>query len=101
MKLKKGDTVLVTLGRDRGKRGKIEKLFPKEETVLVSKVNEYKKHMKKRDEKNPGGITTATRPISVAKISLVCPSCGKPTRVGFLVTKGDKLRICRKCGKKI
>ena len=101
MKIKKGDTIIVTLGKDRGKKGKVEKVFPKQEAVQVAGVNTYKRHMKKRDEKNPGGIVDKNRPISVSKVSVVCPSCGKQTRVGFLVTKNEKVRICRKCGKKL
>ncbi|MBI4062584.1 50S ribosomal protein L24 [Candidatus Gottesmanbacteria bacterium] len=101
MKLKKGDTVIVTIGRDRGKRGKVEKVFPKARALLVSGVNTFKRHMKKRDEKNPGGIIDIHRPLSASKVSIICPSCGKPTRVGYLVSKGEKTRICRKCGKKL
>jgi len=101
MKIKKGDTVVVTIGRDRGKKGKVEQVLPKEHAVLVAGVNMGKKHMKKRDEKNPGGIIDIRKPIDVAKVSIVCPSCSQPTRVGYLVTKGEKIRICRKCGKKL
>lgn len=101
MKLHKGDTVIVTIGKDKGKKGKIDRVFPKENTVLVNGMNMYKRHMKKRDEKNPGGIIEIPRPLSVAKVALLCPSCGKPTRVGYLVTKNEKVRICRKCEKKI
>lgn len=101
MKFKKGDTIVVTIGRDRTKLGKVEKVFPKENTVMVAGINMLKRHMKKRDEKNPGGIIDIRRPIDVAKMAIVCPSCGKPTRVGYLVSKGEKTRICRKCGKKL
>lgn len=93
--------VKVTLGKDKGRSGKIEKIFPKEGKVQVTGINMFKKHMKRKDEKTPGGITDITRPISVAKIALICPSCGKPTRIGFVVSKNDKVRVCRKCGKKI
>ncbi len=101
MKLHKGDTIIVTIGKDKGKKGKIERVYPGKHTVLVPGINIVKRHMKKRDEKNPGGIIEIPRPIYVAKISIVCPSCGKPTRIGYLVTKKEKERICRKCGKKI
>ncbi len=101
MKLKKGDTVVVTIGKDKGKKGKIEKVFPKEDMVLVGGVNAYKRHTKKRDEKTPGGIIEHNRPLAVSKLALVCPKCGKATRVGFIVTKGEKVRICRKCEQKI
>lgn len=101
MKFKKGDNVLVTAGKDKGKKGKIDKVFPVTAEVLVHGVNSFKRHMKKRDEKNPGGIVERFRPVPVGSIALICPSCGKPTRVGYLISKNEKLRICKKCGQKI
>ena len=101
MKLKKGDEVLVTAGRERGKRGKIEKVLPKEGRVMIPGINVYKKHMKARSQQQPGGIVDIVRPLPVTNVALVCPSCGKPTRVGYEVKKDEKYRICRKCGKKI
>lgn len=101
MKLKKGDTVIVTTGKDAGKKGKIEKIFPKDQSVLIAGVNMFKRHMKKRDEKTPAGIMDFPRPLAVSKVALVCPACGKPTRVGHVVTAKEKERICRKCGQKV
>lgn len=101
MKLKKGDQVLVTAGKDAGKKGKIERVFSKESRVLVAGVNLYKRHQKKRDEQHPGGIVEAPRPLPVGNVALICPKCNKQTRVGYLVTKGDKVRICKKCEQKI
>ena len=108
MKFKKGDTIVVTTGKDKGHKGKIEKLFPQVGKVTIPGVNISKRHMKRKDDKNPGGIIDIVKPIDVSKLALVCPACGKPTRIGMLVTKnlprgkaGEKVRICRKCGKKI
>ena len=101
MKIKKGDTIIVTLGKDKGKKGKVEQVLPGVSAVIVAGINVYKRHMKRRDDKHPGGIIDIVKPIAVAKIALVCPSCGKPTRVGYLVSKTDKMRICKKCGKKL
>ncbi|MFZ5845348.1 MAG: 50S ribosomal protein L24 [Patescibacteria group bacterium] len=101
MKFKKGDTVIVTIGKDKGKKGKIEKVFPKEHAVLVTGVNLYKRHLKKRDERQPHGIVELSRPLMLAKVALVCPACGKPTRAGFLLTRAEKVRTCRKCQQKI
>lgn len=101
MKLRKGDTVLITAGKDKGRKGKVEKLFPREGRVLVPGINMYKRHMKKRDEKNPGGIIDISRPLPLSAVSLICPKCSQVTRVGYLVTKGEKLRICRKCEQEI
>lgn len=101
MKLIKGDTIIVTAGKDKGKKGKIERVIPQDATVMVAGVNMYKRHLKKRDEKNPGGIVDFPRPLSAGNIALICPKCGKQTRVGYVVTKGEKVRICRKCKQKI
>ncbi len=101
MKLRKGDTVIVRIGKDRGRKGKIEKLFPKDGTVVVGGVNVFKRHMKKRDEKRPSSIIDITKPIDVSKLALVCPHCNQPSRVGYLVVKGEKERMCRKCEQKL
>jgi large subunit ribosomal protein L24 len=97
MKIKKGDQIIVTVGKDKGKKGKVEKVFPKDWAVLVPGVNRVKKHEKKRDEQHPGGIIEATKPIVVSKIALLCPKCVKPTRLGYRIVKDLKERICRKC----
>jgi large subunit ribosomal protein L24 len=101
MKFIKGDPIIVTAGKDKGRKGKIDRVIPKEGKVLVQGVNMYKRHMKKRDERNPGGITDFSRPLPVANVALVCPKCGQRTRIGYLVTGGEKTRICRKCEQKI
>ncbi len=101
MKLKKGDQIIVTIGKDKGRKGKIESTDPKTSTVVVPGVNVYKRHQKKRDEQHQGGIVEFSRPLSMGKIALVCPKCGKQTRVGYIVTKKDKERICKKCEARI
>ena len=95
-KLKKGDEVIITAGKDLGKRGKIERLT--EGKVFLPGLNLYKRHLKKKDEKNPGGIIQFSRPLPVGNVSLICPKCNKPTRVGFKLIKNNKKRLCRKCG---
>ena len=97
MKLKKGDEILITAGKDKGKKAKIDKTYPKNDTVLLPGLNIFKRHMKKKDEKNPGGVISFPRPVPVANIQLLCPKCGKPTRIGFKIEKNKKTRICRKC----
>lgn len=101
MKLKRGDEIIVTIGKDKGRKGKIDKVFPKQNTVLVPTLNINKRHMKKRDEKHPGGIIDIPKPIDAGKIALVCPKCNQATRIGYSVTKNEKERICRKCGQKV
>lgn len=95
-KFKVGDQVLVTAGKDKGKKGKIEKIFPKASKVLIESVNLIKKH-KKVSRSQPAGIQEIARPIAVAKVALICPKCGKITRVGFAREGIEKNRICKKC----
>lgn len=97
MKIKKGDEVIITAGKDNGKKGKVEKVLHKKDAVLLPGLNIYKRHLKKRDEKNPGGIVEFSRPIPVGNVALLCPKCGKVTRVGFKVSENKKVRVCRKC----
>lgn len=101
MKLKKGDTVLVTIGKDKGKKGKVEVVYPQDNRVRVAGVNMYKRHMKRRDDKNPGGILDIPKPLDVGKVALVCPKCGKQTRVGYVVSAKEKVRVCNKCNQHI
>jgi large subunit ribosomal protein L24 len=101
MKIKKGDQIIVTVGKDKGRKGKVDAVNPEKNTVTVPEVNVYKRHQKKRDEKRPGGIVEFARPLPMGKVALICPKCNKQTRVGYLVTKGEKERICKKCGNKI
>jgi|SRR3989304_4849042 len=108
LKFKKDDTVKITAGKDHGREGKIEKILPKEMKVIVPGVNMYKKHVKSMGE-TKGGIYDIPRPLTLGKIALICPKCKKITRVGFSRIAGsgfagkfgDKVRICRKCGKEI
>jgi len=97
MKFKKGDEVKVIKGKDRGKTGKIEKAFPKSNHVLVSGVNQYKRHMKARSQRQPSEIVTITKPLPVSNVMLICPSCHLPARVGFVTNEDKKKRICKKC----
>lgn len=95
-KYKVGDEVLITAGRDKGKKGKIDKVYLKENKVVVSGVNIYKRH-RKVTRTQPAGIYEIARPLSVANIAIICPKCGKPTRVGFTMEGKTKVRICKKC----
>lgn len=101
MKLKKGDEIKVVLGKDKGKTGKVERVFAKEDAVLVGGVNQYKRHMKARSQGQTSEIVTITKPMNVAKVQLICPKCKKITRVGYKMEKDVKVRVCRKCGKEI
>lgn len=99
MKFKLNDTVKITLGKDRGKTGKIEAILAKADQVVVAGANLYKKHVKKQGDKQPGGIMDLARPLALSKIALICPHCHLPTRIGYQGRKKTKIRICKKCRK--
>ena len=99
MKLRKGDEVKVTIGKDKGKTGKIERVFVKESKVLVENVNLFKRHLKARSQNEPAEIKTIIKPLPVTNVALICPKCKKVTRVGYEMNKETKNRICRRCGK--
>jgi large subunit ribosomal protein L24 len=84
------------LGRDKGKKGKVEKVYKKENMLLVTGINIYKRH-RKVSRTQPAGIYDITRPIDAAKVSIICPKCSKLTRVGFEQKGKTKNRICKKC----
>lgn len=100
MKLRVGDQILVTAGKDKRRGGKVDVVFPKKDKVLVAGVNVYKKHRKGFGDQK-GGIFEFSRPLPVGNIALVCPHCKKPTRVGLRVKSGEKTRICAKCKRQI
>lgn len=101
MKLKKGDKVKITAGKDKGKEGAIEIVWQKENKVSIAGVNLYKRHIKPRAEGQKGEIKELPRPIAVANVALVCPKCKKETKIGYKVVKDKKVRICRKCDQEI
>ncbi len=97
MKLKKGDEVKVVAGKDKDKTGKIEKVWPQINKVTVTGANQYKRHMKARMQTQKSEIITLTKPLPVANVMLICPKCNEQTRIGYVITKGKKERICKKC----
>ena len=100
--VKKGDTVVVRSGKDRGARGKVLLTSPKDNRVLVEGVNRVKKHTKVTTTQRgaqTGGIVTQEAPVHVSNVQVVCPNCSKPTRVGYRKNDdGRSVRTCRKCG---
>lgn len=100
LKFKVGDTVKITLGKDKGREGKIEKIIPKKNSALIPGVNIYKKHLKGQQGQK-GGIYEIPRPLSFSKFALVCPKCKKVTRVGINLVAQEKRRVCKKCKKEI
>ena len=101
MKIKKGDTVKILYGKDSGKTGAVVAVDLKNQKVVVTGVNLYKRHLKGDGRTRTSEILTIEKPMPVAKVILVCPLCGKTTRIG-LKREGNKVeRICKKCGKVI
>jgi len=101
MKIKKGDTVLIISGKDKGKKGKIFKAFPKKRKVLIEGVNLMKKHQKPKKTGEKGQIIEKPAPISVSNVKLICSKCNKAVRVGYKIIENKKYRICKKCNKQI
>jgi len=97
MKIIKGDNVLITSGKDKGKTGKILRAFPKEMKILVEGVNLKKKHVRPKKEGEKGQIVDIPAPVDVSNVKIICPKCGKATRIGYKIEKDQKLRVCRKC----
>ena len=105
LNVKSGDTVVVISGKDKGKEGKIQKAFPATGKIIVEGVAMVKKHQKPRGQGLPGGIVEKESAIPACKVMLVCPSCGKATRIAHAFVekngKSVKVRACKKCGKTI
>ena len=97
MKIKKGDTVKVLSGNDKGKTGEVLEVIPKTQKIIVKGVNIRKKHTKPRRQGEEGGIIPTEFSIHSSKVSVVCPKCGKATRVGYKMEKDEKVRFCKKC----
>jgi large subunit ribosomal protein L24 len=97
--IRKNDQVLVTTGKDRGKRGRVVRLVPDKNRVVVEGVNMIKRHTKANPQKNvKGGLVEREAPLHASNVQLVCPECGKPTRIGRkILGDGRKVRVCRKC----
>ena len=98
MNIKKDDKVIVLSGKDKGKQGKVLIADPKAMKVTVEGVNVATKHQAPKKQGDQGGIIKVETPIYVSKVQLVCPKCGKPTRVAHKLADGKKTRVCLKCG---
>ena len=101
MKIKKGDTVEVLSGNDRGKRGEVLEVIPKKDKIIVKGINVRKKHVKPRKQGEEGGIIPAECAIYSSKVNVVCPKCKKPVKIGYIIEKDEKVRVCKKCGAKM
>lgn len=97
MKLKRNDKIIVTKGRDKNKEGTITRILPKIQAVIVEGVNITKRHTKVSKTTPKGGIVEIAQPMLVHKVALICPTCKKPTKIGYKTTAKQKERFCRKC----
>lgn len=97
MKIKKGDQVKIILGKDRGKKGKIIQVFSRQGLVVVEGLNLRVKHTRPKREGQKGERVQFSAPLKDSNVMLICPKCGKPTRVGYKLMEDKKSRICRKC----
>ena len=98
LKIKKNDTVVVLSGKDKGKQGKVLGTIPSESKVVVEGINMVTCHIKPRRQGEEGGIVKREAAIYASKVQVVCPKCGKATRVAHKIEDGKKSRICKKCG---
>lgn len=97
-KIRKGDTVQITKGKDKGKKGKVLTLLPEGKRALVEGLNMVKKHKRKTSQDQQGGIVSIEMPISVANLQFFCKHCNRPVRLGFSLLKDKtKTRICKSC----
>ena len=97
-KIRKGDTIQITKGKDKGKKGKVLNLLSTGTRALIEGLNMVKKHKRQTRQDQQGGIVSIEMPINIANLQIVCKQCNKASRVGFLVQKdGTKVRICKSC----
>ena len=98
MKIKKGDTVEVLSGNDKGKTGEVLEIIPKTSRVIVKGINIRKKHIKPKKQGEEGGIIPVECSIHSSKVNVVCPKCNKATRIAMKKEGKEKIRVCKKCG---
>lgn len=100
MKIKKDDTIKILSGKDRGKKSKVIRVLPREFKIVAENVNLKKRHRRSRRQDRKGEVVLIPAPFSVSAVQLICPACGKPTRVRYrLEANGKKVRVCKRCGK--
>ncbi|MDP2641074.1 MAG: 50S ribosomal protein L24 [Candidatus Yanofskybacteria bacterium] len=98
MKIKKGDTILIIAGKDRGKKGKVLRVHSQDAKIAVEGINILKKHVRPRKSGEKGQVIEIPAPFGVSKAKVVCPKCGKATRVGYKIEGKTKTRMCKSCG---
>jgi large subunit ribosomal protein L24 len=95
--IRKDDEIQVVSGKDRGRRGRVVRVLPREGRIMVEGVARAKKHSRPSKRRQQGGIIDVELFVDISNVQVVCRSCGQPTRVGYRIDGDDKVRICRKC----
>jgi large subunit ribosomal protein L24 len=95
--IRKDDEVQVVSGKDRGRRGRVVRVLPREGRIMVEGVARAKKHSRPSKRRQQGGIIDVELFVDISNVQVVCRSCGQPTRVGYRIDGDDKVRVCRKC----
>lgn len=98
MKLRKGDTILVISGKDKGKKGKVVQVFPKANRIIVEGINLRKKHVRAKKQGEKGQVIESPSPFHVSNAKVICTKCKKATRMGYKIINGKKNRTCKSCG---
>ena len=101
MKIKKGDQIQIIAGKDKGKTGKVLRVIPGNLRIVIEGLNLIKKHMKPKKGGEKGQRIEVPASINISNVMLVCPKCGKLTKIGLRVSENDKLRVCKKCKSEI
>lgn len=97
MRIKKGDTVKILKGKDRGKTGKVLHAYPEERKIMIEGLNLYKKHVRPRREGEKGQVVEVPRAVPEANVGILCPRCNRAVRVGYRLEQDKKVRACRRC----
>ncbi len=97
--IKKNDLVMVIAGKEKGKSGRVLRILPEKERVIVEKINFVKRHTRPHGRQRQGGILEKEAPLHLSNVMLLCEKCNKPVRIGYrIIEEGKKVRFCRKCG---
>lgn len=101
MKIRKNDTIKIIAGKDKGKNGKVLRVFSERNKILVDGLNLFKKHVKPKKQGQKGEIILVSRPVDISNVMIICSSCQKATKIGYQIEDNQKTRICKKCQSKI
>jgi large subunit ribosomal protein L24 len=101
MKIKKGDTVLIISGKDRGRKSKVIEVFLKQGRIVIEGINLKKKHVRPKKSGEKGQIVELPAPLRASNVKIVCPKCKETARVGYKIEGDKKFRICKKCNQEI